>query len=82
MARRSLALLLRRCLVTATFLLSLFFSGIIFGWDTMQVAFEREGLFCTSNCPNSPHATYNAVKFNLIISVAEVSTHAAFKRCS
>lgn len=59
-------------LIGITFLLSLLFSGIIYGWNDIQLVMEREGMYCIRNCGNKQAAVYDQVKYDLIISVAEV----------
>lgn len=59
-------------LVAATFVLSLLFSGVIYGWNDMQLILEKEGVYCKSGCPDSVTAKYDTTKYNLVISVAEV----------
>lgn len=73
-------------LLLATFVLMLLFSGIIFGWTDMQLVMEREGVYCTANCANhggasnSSRATFNEVKYNLIVTIGEVRGTACVRR--
>ena len=63
-------------LLISTFWLTLFFSGVIYGWTDMQLVMEREEIYCT-NCDNSTVTTdgrtFDPTKFNLVITIGEVS---------
>jgi hypothetical protein len=63
----------RMALLVSTMILVLFFSGIVFGWTPMQLIMERQGIYCKvpGTCHDG-HGKFNDLKFNLVITVAEV----------
>lgn len=72
-------------LILSTFALSLFCSGIIYGWNDMQLLMQHEGMFCKANC-GSKNEVYDDLQYNLIITVAEVRRagpvpHPALRSC-